>query len=60
MAVMLFGGLTAIGVAYGLTALPVAGRIPLVLIIVPISVVAAFSEHRSSSERRSGWSSWRS
>ena len=43
MAVMLFGGLTAIGVAYGLTALPVAGRIPLVLIIVPISICALFS-----------------
>jgi diguanylate cyclase (GGDEF)-like protein len=43
MAVMLFGGLTAIGVSYGLTALPLAGRIPLVLIIVPISVVAVFS-----------------
>jgi len=43
MAVMLFGGLTAIGVAYGLTALPAASRIPLVLIIVPISVMAAIS-----------------
>jgi diguanylate cyclase (GGDEF)-like protein len=43
MAVMLFGGLTAIGVAYGLTALPAAGRIPLALIIVPISIAALFS-----------------
>jgi diguanylate cyclase (GGDEF)-like protein len=43
MAVMLFGGLTAIGVAYGLTALPAAGRIPLVLIIIPISIAAALS-----------------
>jgi diguanylate cyclase (GGDEF)-like protein len=43
MAVLLFGGLTAIGVAYGLTALPLAGRIPLILIIVPISIAAAFS-----------------
>ena len=42
MAVMLFGGLTAIGVAYGLTALPAAGRIPLILIIGPISAVALF------------------
>lgn len=42
MAVMLFGGLTAIGVAYGLTALPAAGLIPLVLIVVPISVCAIF------------------
>jgi diguanylate cyclase (GGDEF)-like protein len=43
MAVMLFGGLTAIGIAYGLTALPPAGRIPLVLIIVPLSVAALTS-----------------
>jgi len=43
MAVMLFGGLTAIGVAYGLTALPAAGRIPLLLIIGPISVAALVS-----------------
>jgi len=43
MAVMLFGGLTAIGVAYGLTALPAAGRIPLLLIIGPISAAALFS-----------------
>ena len=43
MAVMLFGGLTAIGVAYGLTALPAAGRIPLLLIIVPISIAAVLS-----------------
>ena len=40
MAVMLFGGLTAIGVSYGLTALPAAGRIPLLLIIAPISMAA--------------------
>lgn len=46
MAVMLFGGLTAIGVAYGLTALPAAGRIPLLLIIGPISVTAAMSKER--------------
>ncbi len=46
MAVILFGGLTAIGVAYGLTALPAAGRIPLVLIIGPISLVAAYSKER--------------
>lgn len=43
MAVMLFGGLTAIGVAYGLTALPVAGLIPLILIIIPISTFALLS-----------------
>ena len=40
MAVMLFAGLTGIGVAYGLTALPAAGLIPLILIIGPISVTA--------------------
>jgi diguanylate cyclase (GGDEF)-like protein len=44
MAVMLFGGLTAIGVAYGLTALPAAGRIPLLLIIGPVSIVALFAK----------------
>jgi len=44
MAVMLFGGLTAIGVAYGLTALPAAGRIPLVLIIGPLSFEALLSD----------------
>jgi diguanylate cyclase (GGDEF)-like protein len=43
MAVMLFGGLTAIGVSYGLTALPAASRIPLVLIILPVSATAALS-----------------
>lgn len=43
MAVMLFGGLTAIGVSYGLTALPAAGRIPLLLIILPVSTIAALS-----------------
>ena len=43
MAVMLFGGLTAIGVSYGLTALPLASRIPLVLIIVPLVAVALAS-----------------
>jgi diguanylate cyclase (GGDEF)-like protein len=46
MAVILFGGLTAIGVSYGLTALPVAGWIPLALIIAPLSVVALLSNDR--------------
>lgn len=46
MAVLLFGGLTAIGVAYGLTALPAAGRIPLILIIVPVAVSAALSHEQ--------------
>ena len=43
MAVMLFGGLTAIGVSYGLTALPLASRIPLILIIGPLVAVALAS-----------------
>lgn len=43
MAVLLFSGLTAIGVAYGLTALPAASRIPLVLITVPIAFAALSS-----------------
>src|SRR3954464_6161732 len=46
MAVMLFGGITAIGVAYGLTALPAAGWIPLILIIGPMSVTALLSHDR--------------
>jgi len=46
MAVMLFGGLTAIGVSYGLTALPIAGWIPLGLIIAPLSVAALLSHDR--------------
>lgn len=43
MAVLLFGGLTAIGVSYGLTALPLAARIPLVLIILPLAGMAILS-----------------
>jgi diguanylate cyclase (GGDEF)-like protein len=43
MAVMLFGGLTAVGVSYGLTAVPSAARIPLILIIIPISIAALLS-----------------
>ena len=46
MAVMLFGGLTAIGVAYGLTALPIAGWIPLILIIGPMSIAGLLSDDR--------------
>jgi diguanylate cyclase (GGDEF)-like protein len=44
MAVMLFGGLTAIGVSYGLTALPAAGRIPLLLIIFPLAAMTLVSD----------------
>ena len=46
MAVMLLGGLTAIGVAYGLTTLPLAGWIPLTLIIGPMSVAGLLSHDR--------------
>lgn len=46
MAVMLFGGLTAIGVSYGLTTLPVAGWIPLILIIGPMSLAGLLSHDR--------------
>ena len=45
MAVLLFGTLTAIGVAYGLTALPVAGRIPLLLIAAPLAVVSLLTRN---------------
>ncbi|HSR00752.1 MAG TPA: EAL domain-containing protein [Sphingomicrobium sp.] len=44
MAVVLLSGLTGIGVAYGLTALPAAGRIPLILIVGPISAAALLSK----------------
>jgi diguanylate cyclase (GGDEF)-like protein len=44
MAVMLFGGLTAIGVSYGLTALPAAGRIPLMLIIFPLAAMTLLTK----------------
>jgi diguanylate cyclase (GGDEF)-like protein len=46
MAVMLFGGLTAIGVAYGLTAIPIAGWIPLLLIIGPMSIAGLMAHDR--------------
>lgn len=43
MAVMLFGGLTAIGVSYGLTAVPAAARVPLLFIIAPMTLAALLS-----------------
>jgi diguanylate cyclase (GGDEF)-like protein len=47
MAVLLFGGLSAIGISYGLTAVPLAAWIPLVLVIGPISATAFLShDHR--------------
>jgi diguanylate cyclase (GGDEF)-like protein len=54
MAVMLFGGLTAIGVAYGLTALPVAAWIPLALVIGPVSLAALLSNDRRFEGAASG------
>lgn len=44
MAVVLFGGLTAIGAAYGLSVLPVAARIPIFVLALPLAVIAALSE----------------
>jgi diguanylate cyclase (GGDEF)-like protein len=46
MAAMLFGGLTAIGVAFGLIALPAAASIPLILIIVPVAIAGFLAGDR--------------
>jgi diguanylate cyclase (GGDEF)-like protein len=47
MAVLLFGGLSAFGISYGLAAVPLAAWIPLVLVIGPISATAFLSQdHR--------------
>ena len=43
MAVVLFGGLTAIGTAYGLSALPVAARIPIFVLALPLAGLASVS-----------------
>ena len=43
MAVILFGGLTGIGAAYGLSALPNAARMPLLFLALPLCGMAAFS-----------------
>lgn len=43
MAVLLFGGLTAIGIAYGLSSSPFSSRVPLVLIALPMIVVGLWS-----------------
>jgi diguanylate cyclase (GGDEF)-like protein len=43
MAVMLFGGLTAIGVSYGLGALPAAARLPLLVLALPLAAQAGMS-----------------
>lgn len=43
MAVMLFGGFTAIGVAYGLSRHPVASRLPLLVLALPLALTALLS-----------------
>ena len=45
MAVMLFGGLTAVGVSYGLSPLPAAARIPLLVIALPLAALAITSSN---------------
>lgn len=40
MAIFLFGGFTAVGVAFGLSALPVAACIPLLVLAMPLASVA--------------------
>ncbi len=43
MAVMLFGGLTAIGAAYGLSVLPIAAVIPIIVLALPLAGTALVS-----------------
>ncbi len=43
LAVMLFGGFTAIGVAYGLSCHPVASRAPLLVLAFPLAATALIS-----------------
>lgn len=43
MAVLLFGGLTATGAAYGLSALPFAARIPIFVLALPLAGMASVS-----------------
>ena len=42
-AVILFGGLTAVGVAYGLSALPIAACVPLIVLALPLAAAASMS-----------------
>ena len=44
IAVMLFGGLTAVGTAYGLSALPLAARVPIFVLALPLAAVALVSD----------------
>ena len=43
MPVVLFGGFTAIGVAYGLGCHPVASRLPLIVLALPLAAMAPFA-----------------
>ena len=43
MAIMLLGGLTAIGVAFGLSSHPAAARLPLVVLAIPLAIRAFMS-----------------
>ncbi|MDQ3079163.1 MAG: EAL domain-containing protein [Pseudomonadota bacterium] len=43
MAVILFGGFTAIGTAYGLSVLPIAARIPIFVLALPLAGTAMIS-----------------
>lgn len=44
MSVLLFGSLTAIGVAYGLSSFPLAARLPLLVLAVPLAAKALLSD----------------
>jgi diguanylate cyclase (GGDEF)-like protein len=44
MAILLFGGLTAIGASFGLSSHPPAARIPLIVVALPLAVAAFFSD----------------
>jgi diguanylate cyclase (GGDEF)-like protein len=48
MGVMLFGSLTAIGVSYGLTPLPAAARLPLLMLALPLAATALMSNDPQS------------
>jgi len=48
MAVMLFGSLTALGVSYGLSPLPFAARLPLLVLALPLAIVGFLSSDPQS------------
>ncbi|WP_205481579.1 putative bifunctional diguanylate cyclase/phosphodiesterase [Sphingomonas arenae] len=45
MSIVLFGGLTAVGVSYGLSAMPWAARIPLLVLAFPLVAVSLVSSN---------------